>query len=316
MVKIAFLFPGQGAQYVGMGKDLFEKYEVARQVFAQAEKILNVDLARVCFEGPQEELTKTSICQPAIFTMSYACYEVLKVECPHIIPSAVAGLSLGEFTALTVAGGLSFEDGLKLVQARGQFMEAAATENKGTMASILGLNESSVAEVCKSVAQKHVVSIANINCPSQIVVSGTREGVQDVIKEAKEKGAKRAIELQVSGAFHSSLMEPARLRLEIFFSNIEIKPVSLAFISNVVGRIVSEPSQIRQFLIDQVTHSVLWEKGIRMLVQEGFDSFVEVGCGKVLSGLQRKIAPETRILNVEDVQSLEALKGGENVITG
>lgn len=307
-MKIAFLFPGQGAQYVGMGRAFFEKYEPSRKIFLRANEILGFDLAKLCFEGSKDSLTETRICQPAIFTMSLACLEALKVECPDLSPCAVAGLSLGEFTALTVAGGMSFEQGLKVVQARSQLMQQACEEKKGTMASILGLEYSKVKEICSAVAREFVVTVANVNCSGQVVISGAPEGVQKAIEELKKAGAKRAIELQVSGAFHSPLMESARQRLESFLKTVEISDPKMLFVSNVLGKCVSDSSQIRSLLVDQVTHSVLWEQGISDLVEKGFDTFVEVGCGKVLSGLQRKIAPESKMFHVEDVGSLEEMK--------
>jgi [acyl-carrier-protein] S-malonyltransferase len=240
--------------------------------------------------------------------MSLACLEVLKESCTDLKPQAVGGLSLGEFTALTVAGGLSFEDALKIVQARGQFMQEACEQKPGTMASILGLDYLKVHQICESFKAECVVAVANVNCPGQIVISGESEGVRRVIEEAKRQGARRVIELQVSGAFHSPLMEPARVKLKEFLSQFEIHPPKIIFISNVLGRAVESPDQIRNLLVDQVTHSVLWEQGVRDLIRQGFRSFVEVGCGKVLSGLQRKIDSESKIFHVEDIESLEEAK--------
>ncbi len=313
-MKTAFLFPGQGAQYIGMGREFFEKHDSFRKIFLKANEILGFDLAKLCFEGPETSLTETRICQPAIFTMSFACFEVLKNECPQIHFDGVAGLSLGEFTALTVAGGMSFETGLKVVQARGQYMQQACSERKGTMASILGLEESKIREICQKVAQEAIVTVANVNSPGQVVISGTPEGIQKAVEELKKAGAKRAIELQVSGAFHSPLMASARDRLEQFLKNIEIQTPKTIFVSNVLGKSVSDPSEIKNLLIRQVTDSVLWEQGVKDLIQKGFDTFVEVGCGKVLSGLQRKIAPETKMFHVEDVESLDELKKTLSVV--
>ncbi|MBI1883054.1 MAG: ACP S-malonyltransferase [Chlamydiae bacterium] len=307
MQRHVFLFPGQGAQYVGMGRDLFERYEAVRRIFAQASEILKEDLTKICFEGPEETLTSTRICQSAIFTVSFACLEALKVECPHLVPEAVAGLSLGEFTALTVAGSLTFEEGLRLVQARGRLMQEACLEKKGIMASILGLEYEKVKEICSRI-QDAVVTVANVNSDQQVVVSGDPQGVEKALEEAKKRGARRAILLQVSGAFHSPLMQSAREKLEKFLEHFEIRPPQKIFISNVKGEGVEDPQEIRKLLVAQVTDPVLWSQGIQYLIQKGFSSFIEVGCGRVLSGLQKKIAPDTKILNVDGVESLEKMK--------
>ena len=316
MVKRAILFPGQGAQYAGMGKDLYQNYPVFREIFDRAAKILGMDLAEVCFEGPQEELTRTRICQPAIFTMSYAVFKVLKNEIPQLQFDGFAGLSLGEFTALTAAGSLSFEEALRSVEARGRFMEEACLEKKGTMASILGLGFDAVQSACRKASERGIVTVANVNSPAQIVVSGEPAGVEALCSEAKALGAKRAIPLDVSGAFHSPLMESARVKLEFFLKDIDIKKPEGIFMANVKGAGVSDSGEIRGLLISQVTGSVLWESTIREFVQEGFGLFVEAGCGRVLSGLMKKIAPQVQTLNIEDIESLEKAKLALNLKEG
>jgi [acyl-carrier-protein] S-malonyltransferase len=308
MVKAAFLFPGQGAQYVGMGKELYHNFPAAKRVFDQAGEILHMDIAKLCFEGPEAQLTATNVCQPAILTMSLACAEVLKQECPEIEMTAAGGLSLGEFTALTIAGGLKVEDALKVVQARGQYMYEACLEKPGTMASVLGMDYDALDEVCKSVNGQFPVNVANVNCPGQIVISGSKEGVRLASEAAKQKGAKRIIELQVSGAFHSSLMISAKNKLRDFLSNISIQSPRVTFISNVLGKAVEKPDEIRELLVRQVTDSVLWQQGVQDLIAKGNTLFIEVGCGKVLSGLQKKISSETRIIRVEDIATLNEVK--------
>jgi len=308
MVKAAFLFPGQGAQYVGMGKELCQSFPAARRVFDRAGDVLKMNIAELCFNGPEGQLTATNVCQPAILTMSLACAEVLKQECPEIEMSAAGGLSLGEFTALTVAGGFQFEDALKVVQARGQYMYEACLEKPGTMASVLGMDYPALDEICKAVSSQFPVNVANVNCPGQIVISGSREGVKTASDLAKQNGAKRVIELQVSGAFHSSLMASARSRLKDFLSKIPIEKPRVPFISNVLGKTVEKPEEIRELLVRQVTDSVLWEQGVQDLISKGNSFFIEVGCGKVLSGLQKKINPDTRIMRVEDSLTLGEIK--------
>ncbi|MBI1869657.1 MAG: ACP S-malonyltransferase [Chlamydiae bacterium] len=307
-MKIALLFPGQGAQYVGMGKEFFSQYEVARELFLKANDILGFDLSRLCFEGPEEELTSTKVCQPAIFVTSLASLAVLKSVFPEIQIEAVAGLSLGEFTALTAAKSLKFEDALKIVSSRGKFMEEACLEKSGTMASILGLEYDQIKEICQSIVDEDVVTVANVNSPGQIVISGTARGIDRASHACKERGARRVISLQVSGAFHSPLMESAQAKLQEYLKGFSISQPQAHFFCNVLGEEISHIQEIRNLLIEQVTHSVLWEQSIRSMVKAGFDFFIEVGCGKVLSGLQRKIAPDTKMFNVEDVESLEKIK--------
>lgn len=305
MVNFAFIFPGQGAQYVGMGRDLYERYPAAKVVYEKANKILEFDISKICFEGPKEELTRTDICQPAILITSIAALRSLESILASLIsPAAVLGLSLGEYTALVCAGSLTFEDGVYLVRKRGEFMEEASRKNPGTMASIIGLSLREAQEVSEETGAQ----IANLNCPGQIVISGTKEKVEAATALARQRGAKRTIPLDVSGAFHSNLMEPAANKLKMEIEKIDIGAPKLRVISNVTAKDETTPEEIKDNLVSQVKSPVLWEDSIRFLASSGIKRFIEVGPGKVLAGLLRRIDSTLECFNAETAADILALK--------
>jgi [acyl-carrier-protein] S-malonyltransferase len=302
MSKTALLFAGQGAQVVGMGKDLAEKFPSAKNWFDRANAALGYDLAGICFNGPDAELTKTENAQPGIFLVSWICFELLKEKVPNLKFDATAGLSLGEFTALTAAGAMSFEDGLRVVRQRGKFMQEACDATRGGMAAIIGLDEAPTREVC---AEAGVV-LANLNCPGQLVISGEAEKISKACELAKTKGAKRAIPLPVAGAYHSPLMVSAQPKLQNELAKIKISPPIVPVISNVTAQPHNSPSEISARLVEQVTSSVLWENSMRYLLSQGFTQFIELGPGTALSGFMKRIDKTATMLNVADAASLEA----------
>jgi [acyl-carrier-protein] S-malonyltransferase len=299
MSKTALLFAGQGAQVVGMGKDLAEKFPSAKAWFDRANAALGYDLAKICFEGPETELTKTENAQPGIFLVSWICFELLKEKVPNLKFDATAGLSLGEFTALTAAGVMSFEDGLRVVRQRGKFMQEACDVTKGGMAAIIGLDETPTREVC---AEAGVV-LANLNCPGQLVISGEAEKITKACELAKAKGAKRALPLTVAGAYHSPLMASAQSKLQGELAKIKIAPPIVPVISNVTAQAHAE--NISTKLVEQVCASVLWETSMRALLAQGFTRFIELGPGTALSGFMMRIDKTATMLNVADAASLE-----------
>ena len=302
MSKTALLFAGQGAQVVGMGKDLAEKFTSAKTWFDRANAVLGYDLAAICFNGPEAELTKTENAQPGIFLVSWVTYELLKEHVPELKFEAAAGLSLGEFTALAAAGAMSFEDGLRVVRQRGRFMQEACDTTRGGMAAIIGLDEAPTREVC---AEAGVV-LANLNCPGQLVISGETDKITKAIELARARGAKRAIPLPVAGAYHSPLMASAQPKLQTELEKINIVPPAVPVIANVNGLPHGRPTGIRERLVEQVTSSVLWEQSMRTLLAQEFTRFVELGPGTALSGFMRRIDKKAQMLNVADVASLEA----------
>jgi [acyl-carrier-protein] S-malonyltransferase len=301
-MKIAFVFPGQGSQYVGMGKEIHEKIGVAREIFKEASDALGYDLAVLCFNGPKEELDKTFRTQPCILTVSIAIYKVLLSR--GIKPFVVAGHSLGEYTALVAAGVLSFGDTVKLTEKRGQFMQEAVLEGRGLMAAILGLERNKVDEICRSL-QSGYASPANYNCPGQIVIAGEKSAVEEAINLCKDAGAKRAMPLSVSVPSHCKLMDNASQRLSELLDKLEFKNPVIPIVNNADARFLDNVESIKTSLVRQISSPLLWEDSITAIANSGIDTFVEVGPGKVLSGLIKRIVPETRVLNVEDVTSLE-----------
>jgi len=299
MSKTALLFAGQGAQVVGMGKDLAEKFPNAKAWFDRANLALGYDLAGVCFNGPEADLTKTENAQPGIFLVSWVCFELLKEYAPNLRFDATAGLSLGEFTALTAAGAMSFEDGLRVVRQRGKFMQEACDVTKGGMAAVIGLDEAPTREVC---AEAGVV-LANLNCPGQLVISGEADKIAKACELAKAKCAKRAIPLPVAGAYHSPLMASAQPKLRDELAKIKIATPSVPVISNVTAQ--AHGADISARLVDQVCASVRWEESMRALLAQGFTRFIELGPGSALSGFMKRIDKSAQMLNIADAASLD-----------
>lgn len=307
--KIAFLFPGQGAQYVGMGKDFIAAFPTARQTFQEADDILNRNLTNIIVEGPEDVLTETRNSQTGIYVTSIALLRVLKELFPILIPSYCAGLSLGEYSALHASNRITYADGLSIVQHRGQFMNDACEMTRGTMAVILGMDADAVETLVKEVNLPRELWVANFNCPGQVVISGTIKGIEAGTAAAKAKGAKRVLPLQVYGAFHSGLMQKAEERLAPYIHEAAIQDSSIELVMNVVGAQVKDLGQIRNNLIKQVTHSVRWEQGVRHMVSSGVDLFIEIGCGKALTGFNKRIGVTAPTWSLEKIEDLKAIEG-------
>lgn len=303
MGKVAFLFPGQGSQYAGMGKALAEGFAAARAVFEEADGALGFALSRLCFEGPEEELKLTATTQPAILAVSAATYRVLEEN--GVRADYVAGHSLGEYSGLVAAGSLTLREAVRVVRQRGTYMQEAVPAGEGAMAAILGLTAGKVAEVCRQAAQGQVVSPANLNSPGQVVISGHTAAVERAMEAAKAAGAKRAIRLPVSAPFHCSLLEPAARRLAADFEKIRFADLCVPLVTNVDADLVTRGAAAREALLRQVPAPVRWEESMHRLMALGCDTFVEVGPGKVLTGLLRQIDSTKTGLNVEDPASLE-----------
>jgi [acyl-carrier-protein] S-malonyltransferase len=299
----AFLFPGQGSQAVGMGKDLFERFPVARRTFEEADQSLGKKLSQLCFEGPEEELRLTENTQPAILAVSVAAWRVLEEK--GIKPGFAAGHSLGEYSAHIAAGTISFADAVTTVRNRGKYMQEAVPVGTGAMAAILGMSLDAVGAVCGDAAQGEVCEPANINSPDQIVISGHAAAVERAVKLAQERGAKRAILLQVSAPFHCSLMRPAQERLAVDLHKLEFATPKIPVVCNVYAKPVEDAESSREALVRQVTGSVNWSDSMQLLISRRVQTFVEVGPGKVLCGLMRQIDRSKKCLNVEDEASLE-----------
>ncbi|WP_438432391.1 ACP S-malonyltransferase [Gorillibacterium sp. sgz500922] len=306
MGKLAYIFPGQGAQTVGMGRDAWEASDQARRVFAEADQALGFGLSELIFSGPEDVLKQTVHTQPALVTVSTAYLEVLRAKgFPE--PDFVAGHSLGEYSALVASGVFSFSDAVRTVRRRGELMEEAVPNGLGAMAAVLGAEREALAALCREITDGgRTVELANVNCPGQIVVSGTKEGVEAVQERGKEIGAKRVLPLEVSGPFHSSLMRPAAEKLAAVLAELTLSPASAPVIANVTAEPVTEAAAIRSLLERQVYSPVLWEDTVKRLIAEGVDTFVEIGSGSVLSGLVKKTDRSVRILTVNSMEAAEA----------
>ncbi len=304
--KIAYIFPGQGAQIVGMGKDFYDSEPAAKQIFDKADEILDFSLSKTCFEGPQDELNSTTMSQPAIFVTSVAILDCLKAKGTIKHPDVTAGLSLGEYTALYAAGCFSFEDGLKLVQKRSQAMQAAADAAGGSMVSIIGLDAPAVEKLCAEAAQGEVLNCANFNCPGQIVITGDIEACKRAVNLAEKYGAIKAIELKVAGAFHCEMMKPAAQELKTALQQCKINDIgNITVVSNVDAEYYKTKEQIAQGLAKQLTGAVLWQKCMERLLADGVTKFYEVGPNKVLMGLMRRINRKAEVINISSLDNLK-----------
>jgi [acyl-carrier-protein] S-malonyltransferase len=307
MTKYAFLFPGQGAQYPGMARDFYESFAIARHTFEEADALLKTPFSKLIFEGPAEVLTLTKNAQVAIYVASVAILRTLQEQFPTLAPAVCAGLSLGEYTALFAAGKLSFQEGLLLVQARAAYMNEACEKYPGTMQVVLGLEEGAIEEVLSQAGPSGQAWIANLNCPGQVVIAGTKEGISSVVEPLKQKGAKRVLPLDVSGAFHSGLMQEAREKLIPLIAQAHLQISDVDLVMNVPGDYVSDLVQIRKNMIEQVTSPVRWEKGIRAMMQADVDCYLEIGCGKTLAGMHKRIGVSEPILSIEKISDLEQI---------
>ena len=293
------MFAGQGSQYVGMGKDLYDNFPEAKAIFDRAENILGFDLKELCFNGPEEALKMTNISQPAIVTVSIAAFEAFKAK-SNIMPSYMAGLSLGEYSALIASGSFNFEDGIRLIKIRGELMEKAAKEYPGKMAAVLGLSTEKIREICLNSGAE----VANLNCPGQIVITGRAEAIDKASLLSMEQGAKRVIPLEVSGAFHSSLMSEASVGLKKALENVSMRDPLVPVISNYTASPQERVDQIKDNLVYQIKSSVKWEESMKFILSKGVLNFIEFGPGKVLKGLMRKIEAGAQVVNVEKKEDI------------
>jgi len=288
--KTAFIFPGQASQNVGMGKDVYESFDLAKKYYTKADEILGLPISKISFEGPLEKLTETHVTQPAIFTLSVILYELLKQE--NATVSMVGGHSLGEYSALVASGAIDFEQGLQLVKVRSQAMQEACERRPGTMAAIIGLEQSKVAEACTAAHSQGIVQPANYNSPGQVAISGEVEAVREAMQQAKDLGARRAIELVVGGAFHSPLMSLAKVAMEEALEDVNFQDAEIPVYVNISGKPVQQAEDLKSALVKQIDHPVLWMQTIENMIKDGADTFREVGPGTVLTGLMHRINKE------------------------
>lgn len=307
--RVCFVFPGQGSQYVGMGRDLYEQFDAARQVFTEAEEVLGLPLSRLCFSGPEAELKLTQNTQPAILTVSIAALRVLESQCP-ITPLCVAGHSLGEYSALVSVGALAFRDAVRVVRERGKLMQEAVPRREGMMAVLLGLESQQVDQICQEASQGGVVAPANLNGAGQVVISGARPAVLRAMALARQRGAKRVLELPVSAPFHCSLMKPAADGLKRVLADVTIRAFSVGVITNVEAAPNEDCERVRSLLVKQTVRPVRWEESVRRMEEMGCEWVLEIGPGKVLSGLSKRICPDLRVANLEISQDLKNILQG------
>lgn len=303
MNKLAFVFPGQGAQKIGMGRDFFDNYEVAKKMFKEADEALGYSIMKMCFEGPEEDLKLTANTQPAILTISCIANEILKEK--GVQPEIVGGHSLGEYSALVAAGALDFQDAVALVHKRGAYMQEAVPVGEGGMAAIIGVDRDKIVEVCQVVSEESPVQAVNFNCPGQIVIAGATRGVELAVEQLKAAGAKKAVILPVSAPFHSTLMKPAAEKLALELDKVTVSDAKIPVVANVNAKMLTKAEDIKAGLVAQAASPVLWEDCVARMQEFGADVLLEAGPGKTLCGFNRRIDKTIKSLNVEDVESLE-----------
>jgi [acyl-carrier-protein] S-malonyltransferase len=313
-MKIALLFSGQGAQYVGMGKELYDNYDSAKRVFEKADEVLGVSLREICFEGPETELNKTENTQPAILTTSIAALKVIEEK--GIRYDVVAGLSLGEYSAHVAAGTINFDDAVTLVKKRGSYMQEAVPLGVGAMSAVLGMDAEALNACVEESKEFGIVEVANYNCPGQIVIAGEKDAVEKCGILLAEKGAKKVIPLTVSGPFHTSMMKPASEKLSVELDNVKLSQFNTPIISNVNAEYVNSYDEVKALLVNQVMSSVKWEESIRLMIKDEVDTFIEVGPGRALSGFLKKIDRSVNVFNVEDIKSLDKTIDGLSKLNG